>query len=1012
MADSPRQAELIERLADELGQATSIRLVARLGQSGGHPEPFTAVLTLLSELEEVSTKVARAAIDALPELDRRVGLSLIIPWIDLGVALAESSGATALKYFKDSPLILGVIGQAEARAAVLSIGLEMADHDANVTLEYLRTAPQILAAVHPDALKPWLQVGVELAQVDVVVGLEYIRQIPALAPVLPLDEVRRWVLFSMKLITPNSLGKPDYIGTLEFLRTSPAILGDIEHPSVRSKVVALGAMLADQSPESGIAWLGESPRLMRMLPSLEWQVKVLQYGALLGEKDAEATLSYLRRCPEIISLIGDVPQATSRFENWFKAGMEVLAYSPEGARAYFAVESQKALASVEEALSGVPLRHVARRVKLFVQGLCGTDVSITALPESVTAPTARATVSADGRTISLPAILRRYPTAEENERLYLITAAHEAGHLEFGTYRLTLQPLADLVEAVHQRYGRSSQVMPDTLAALFRLYPHPRLVQDLWIVLEDARIECLLQAEYPGLRRDLAQLAGEAVTPRDPAHGLTVKELIVDGLLRLSTGESETSAIPHALKDEVSILWKLCQPILTPTATAEDVVRLAHHVYVRMEELLAPRAEMIKADQTSDGSKELGVGPTASEQTGDAYRPVTNWVYRGAMNPEFIKRDRDQAERADEQRAELDRMASQGGGSKERSDVGQGTRRGEQESTSGEVLGGGRSLPSVVDELLTLEVEQQPLLESTRQGERTIRYPEWDHTIQDYRRNWCRVVERSAEAGSDECVASTLSTHQSAIRSLRRFFESLRPPAFRRMAGQADGEDLDIDAVVRRAAEQRVGLDGGDRLYVRREKKARDVAVAFLVDVSGSTSRQVESGRRVIDVEKESLVLLCEALEAVGDQYGLYAYSGQGRAQVDFLAVKDFDERLGTATAHRLGGLGPRQQNRDGAAIRHASSKLLAREVKTRLLILLSDGRPLDGDYKDEYSLEDTKAALREAKRHGINPFCVTIDREADGYLRRMYGDVHYTVIDRVETLPARLPRIYQQLAT
>ncbi|HEX9155242.1 MAG TPA: VWA domain-containing protein, partial [Nitrospira sp.] len=210
--------------------------------------------------------------------------------------------------------------------------------------------------------------------------------------------------------------------------------------------------------------------------------------------------------------------------------------------------------------------------------------------------------------------------------------------------------------------------------------------------------------------------------------------------------------------------------------------------------------------------------------------------------------------------------------------------------------------------------------------------------------------------------------------------------------------------------EQRAGFEGSDRVYIRHEKKERDVAVAFLVDVSGSTSRQVENGRRVIDVEKESLVLLCEAVDAIGDQFGLYAYSGQGRASVDFLTLKDFDERLGPTAAHRLGGLGPRQQNRDGAAIRHAVTKLQSREARIKILILLSDGRPLDGDYKDEYSLEDTKAALREARRKGINPFCVTIDREADSYLRRMYGDVQYAVIDRVEALPAKLPRIYRQL--
>ena len=1005
------QQLLIDRVARELGSATADDLVAQIAKAGGdgNISSMAAVLTLFDELEQVSPKAARAAIEALPELDRRAGLVLARPWLDLGVALAESSGAAALKYFKDSPLILGVIEPPQAQAAVLAIALELADHDANVTLEYLRSATQILAVVPAERLRPWLDIGVELTQVNVVVGLEYIRQIPILYPVLPLEEIRCWLSLGMQLIAPNSLGKPDYMATMEFLRMSPAILADIEHAVMRGQVVRLGALLAGQSPQTGVAWLGESARILRALPSCEWQGKVLGYGSLLGEQDPEATLSYLRRCPEIIALIGDVPQTLSRFESWFKAGMEVLTYSREGARAYFALESQRALTSVEEALSGVPLRRVARKLKLFVQGLCGVDLSITALPDSVGTSAARATVSADGRTIALPAMLRRYPTATGNERLYLVMVAHEAGHVEFGTYRLRFESLADLIDTVRRRYGRPLHEITLTLADFFRLYPHPRLAQDLWMVLEDARVEFLLQEEYPGLRRELALLASESITPRDPAHGLTVKELIVDCLLRLSTGESEASAVPHAIKEEVSELWILCQRILARMANAEDTVRVAHEVYVRMEELLAPRADMIQLEYSNQDVSEVGVGPTASEETGDGYRPVTNWVYRGAMSPDFIKRD---SESAAESPTGLEQVAGRSRASQEEVTSNKGGGGDRQDSSMSDVLGEGRALPSIADELLALEVEQSSHSDRIRPGERAVRYPEWDHAIQDYRMNWCCVTERPAESGSDESVASTLLTHQSAIKSLRRFFESLRPPAFRRVTGQTDGDDLDIDAVVRRAGEQLAGAEGGDRIYIRREKKERNVAVAVLVDVSGSTGRQVESGRRVIDIEKESLVLLCEALDAVGDLNGLYAYSGQGRANVDFLTIKNFDEPLGSAIAHRLGGLAPRQQNRDGAAIRHAVAKLRRCEVKTRILLLVSDGRPLDGDYKDEYSLEDTKAALKEAKRHGIEPFCVTIDGEADGYLRRMYGDVQYMVIDRAEALPLRLPRLYQRLTT
>jgi nitric oxide reductase NorD protein len=996
MTDASIQQTLQLRLAVELGVREAERLVTQVRWATARPDVDARLLTLLDELHALSPKRARAAVEALPELDRCGGLSHIILWLDLGVALAESSGASALKYFKDSPLVLGLIEQAEARTEILMIGLEIAEQDANVALEYIRYAPQILSEIAPGQLRPWLDIGIELTQVNVVVGLEFIRQVSTLVRVLPLDRVRDWATLGMKLIAPNSLGKPDYMATIEFLRTSPAMLGEIEHVPVRGHIVSLCLVLAGQSAEAAVTWLTESADRLRALPSMEWQIKILRYGSLLAEKNAEVTLEYLRRASELVRLIGQGPEAPTKFENWFRTGMEVLAYSPEGARAYFAAESRKALASVEEALSGVPFRQVARRVKLFVQGLCGSDVTVTALPDSVTSP-ARATVSPDGRSIALPALLRRYPTAAENERLYLVMAAHEAGHLEFGTYRLQLESLADLIETVRGRYARSQQARPATLAALFELYPDPVLVRNLWSVLEDARVEFLLQTEYPGLRNDLARLAAESISPRDPAQGVMPKELVVDCLLRLSTGEAEDSAVPKALREEVSILWSMCQSALKLTATAEATVRAVDGIYVRLEELLAAHGEMITGEP-----HEKATNPEAEQiqpdQPGNGYRAMTEVVYRGSMNPEFITWNHESLAGNDRHPAQSDDAPT--------SHVSSGA----QVPGAGEMLSEGRAWPEVVQECLTLETDSPLLMEPTAREGRSVLYPEWDYRIEDYRMNWCRVLEQPADSGSDEFVTSTLAAQQSTVKSLRRFFEGLRPATFRRLSGQPDGEEVDLDAVVRRIGEQRAGMEGSDRVYIRREKKERNVAVAFLVDISGSTSRELGDGRRVIDIEKTALVLLCEALDAVGDHYGLFAYSGRGRAKVDFLTIKDFDDRLGPSTAYRMGGLAPRHQNRDGAAIRHAAAKLLTRAAKTRILVLLSDGRPLDDQYKDDYALEDTKTALREARQRGVETFCVTIDRGAENYLRRMYADTQYCVIDRIEALPTKLPRIYRQL--
>ena len=111
--------------------------------------------------------------------------------------------------------------------------------------------------------------------------------------------------------------------------------------------------------------------------------------------------------------------------------------------------------------------------------------------------------------------------------------------------------------------------------------------------------------------------------------------------------------------------------------------------------------------------------------------------------------------------------------------------------------------------------------------------------------------------------------------------------------------------------------------------------------------------------------------------------------------------------------IGWKMENRDGAAIRHATQKLIAGPGAVKLLILLSDGKPLDcgcEQYSDDYAQEDTRMALIEARKAGVHPFCITVDPHGRRYLQRMYGHGGYTIIDSVEALPQRLPAIYRRL--
>jgi hypothetical protein len=679
---------------------------------------------------------------------------------------------------------------------------------------------------------------------------------------------------------------------------------------------------------------------------------MLQYGLLVAERDATVAQTYLRRCAGMAGIVGTDDRAWNVFEDWFKSGMEVLAYSVEGARAYFALETSKALASLEEAQSGVPLRQVARSLTLFVQALCGRDVRVEPLPDEGvqlsgsrqnTKTRARATVSPDGRTIFVPPVMRREADCEANRRAYTVMVAHEAGHLEFGTYDLDLAELGDLVEDVSARYrrmGLGTKPPPHTLADFFTLYPQPGVIRDLWTIFEDARVEARLRAEYPGLRPDLDAATKAALSLRSLTHGMSVRELMLDALLLASSGLSNVT-IPDAIQEAVTDCWSLGRSVLAEQVTAADVIRIIDRVYVRMDELLSTAvspSNEARQDAPQDGSTEQTVGgPQASEILTDTYQSLDNWNYRGGMQPEFIGAGDQQADEAsgnDQPVRQEDGAGDEAGNPSRRS----AERQARDLAQTEQDLSDRQAVPDrSAEELVAVEDRRRPCWEPGSDEAGTYQYDEWDGTILDYRSRWCRVREQRQTSEDADFVEAVLSKHGAAIRVLRRYFEGIRPPAFRQVRGQTHGDDVDLDAAITLRADLMAGVDPSDRLYIRRDRRDRSVAVAFLVDLSGSTGRQIaEDGRRVIDVEKAGLVLLCEALEAIGDQYALYGFSGRGRQDVDFVVLKDFEEGNRSRVAARIGAVQPMHQNRDGAAIRHAAAKLKATDARVQLLMLIS----------------------------------------------------------------------------
>jgi nitric oxide reductase NorD protein len=286
-----------------------------------------------------------------------------------------------------------------------------------------------------------------------------------------------------------------------------------------------------------------------------------------------------------------------------------------------------------------------------------------------------------------------------------------------------------------------------------------------------------------------------------------------------------------------------------------------------------------------------------------------------------------------------------------------------------------------------------------------FRYDEWDYHRQAYRRGWCHVYEMEVKAGDPAYVRDVHGRHAPLIRQIRRRFEVVRGED-RMLGRQPEGDEIDLDAQVDALTDRRSGVEPSPRLFCRRIRNERSMAAMFMVDMSGSTSGWVN------DAEREALIMLCEAIETLGDAYAIYGFSGWTRTRCDIYRIKAFGEPYDKSVRARIAGIEAKDYTRMGVAIRHLTGLLAAQPVRHKLLVTLSDGRPDDfGDeYRGTYGIEDTRRALLEAREKGIHSYCVTIDRHGADYLKHMYGPAGYTVLDDVKKLPLKLADIYRRL--
>ena len=291
-------------------------------------------------------------------------------------------------------------------------------------------------------------------------------------------------------------------------------------------------------------------------------------------------------------------------------------------------------------------------------------------------------------------------------------------------------------------------------------------------------------------------------------------------------------------------------------------------------------------------------------------------------------------------------------------------------------------------------------------------YPEWDYQIQNYRPDWVTVFEALQERGNAGDIDQLLEKHQRLANQLKQIVDLLKPQQRKRIRYQQEGDELDLDVAIRAAIDYRIGSTPDTRIMQSHVKDGRDIAVMLLLDLSESIN-DVPKGAEstILQLSQEATALLATAVEALGDPFAISGFSSNTRHEVCYSHFKGFKEHWGDTPKARLAAMQAGHSTRMGAALRHAGSYLEQRGEEKRLLLVLTDGEPHDIDVSDpQYLQKDTQLAVGELDNKGITTYCISLDPHADDYVVDIFGRNNYTVIDKVESLPEKLPKLFMSL--
>ncbi|MFV0387282.1 MAG: nitric oxide reductase activation protein NorD [Pyrinomonadaceae bacterium] len=1010
-------------------------------------EKKKAAIETSASLAAVSLKVSKEFVEAVPKASKLLSAEDLRAWGELGRKIAMADADLASEFFRNGIADLRRFPP-KARSMVFTLSSRQLILSNSIAIDTFNTLPALAESLDDDLLTEIVTLAAEIAGRSARHSADFLDKTPAVANVLAQfgKDQRRVASAAIELARdfatrtggmtadlwaalPNNLKMLNADDAIHLLSRSRRILefgGSVTLHFVSSGSIVLEKLqpvfeswfetvlvFASHGNAVLISLLRAAPTFFSRMATIKnineaekISLRVFELVREIAETDSESGLAAFISSAKALEKV-----SLAQFEEWVETGLR----SKEGAsakarRSFFALETRSSNELLQDAQEGLALENIQNILRIYVEGLTGKEIEIA--PISAMPQESRI---GDGKTIYLPAKIKEFDDDEIDFRLFKVLAAHGAGQIEFGTFetgskelkaayvemmtryeasaeQLDAFSLAGYIEEVQKgeralteeefrkEFEKKRKRVPKNVGYrdVMRVFPEPGLARKIFGTMENARIDFRLRNKYKGLIKDI-NLMEEFLRGRRPyIFDLPMHQVPFELLFQITMCGGATEDAKHFYGQVVTEIETAIESFLRSgknyLPTVADSIMAAGRVY-NLFQNISPEQQNEEATH-SEEKAELATEDAEGE----------------AVTESQIKRE----ERKKETQDVRDLFSAWNA---------------EEEETDS------RSFHSA-EQWAFNDMPEQAL----EPGDEAFSYDEWDRELADFRTGWCRVIEKSVRKGDRNFVELARSRYRGVISSIRHQFQLMKPENLTKINRELDGEDFDLSAVIDYVIDRRADGQQSERLYTKRLRRERDVAVSLLLDQSSSTARTItrnplqpytNPGRRIIEIEKEGLVLMSEALEAVGDVYSINGFTSEGRRNVKFYVVKDFDEKYSDEIERKIGGITFQNNTRLGAAIRHAAAKLLKQESRTKLMIILTDGRPYDHDYGDaKYAKDDVREALTEARINGITPFCITIDKDSEQELRDLYGEVGYTIIDDVLSLPEKLPNIYRRLTT